>query len=1196
MSTQPVEIDILLHDQASAPLASLASQVDASDEDVMSLISRLASLQEELDRLRSMPNLQLDQSQNVAQITRLNEEIERLRQSMSQQPPQAPPTPPVDTKPLEQAKRSVSGLHMSIQQLAREMPALSVGPQMFFMAISNNLPIFADELKRARQEYQALRDAGQQAQPVWKQVLSSMFSWQIALTVGVTLLVMYGKEIANWVGSLFGTDDALRKLEESKKRNLEIDRKAIEHSAAYRAEITQSINEINRFNGTKEEEGQLIDKLNGKYGETYGYMSTLAGWYTTLTERAEQYTRVLFLQHKQQQLIQESIKLQGEQEDVQRTDADKLDGAMGFFGKLSLRMAASYGAQDYTQFDPEKAINSYNIDNKQKKLIEITNRQKEINEELAKLGQEESDQQKKLGTNEVPPGSLRDLDNKIALKRKEYELAKTDKERAEIQTSINKLNADRNAIAIKEPKAPKAYTTDQKDHDIKALKEARLKALTEGEELLINATKEGFDRERALAELEHKRKVEDIEKREQTIIAMHAKLRKKGVNIPLSEDQQVKISSAKDKLNAELLYRRKIDEINQKEVKDTKDKANRLLAPYRTYAQERIKIEEDYQQAIAKLQESGIADKGNEEEARRVRDEAMHALDRKIAEREVGFKAMVSRISKLGVSELSNLLDQAQVALQTKILSGDASDTELATLRAKIQILEEQLVAAKAEHDLDAKDEGKRWERTHKALGKVRKEVGSLVDDMSMLDETTQSALKAALNIADGTIAMIDGIKTLSTTASAEMTALEKASVVLSVISAAFSLISSISSASNQAEEQYRRTIESVQIARIKYQQEYNRLLAEQNLLYREGETIFGKREMASAVNAMEQYNKAMQEYQALLKGQEHITLGGDDDFHKYGMDRLADNARIIKKHREAYEKGVGGLGDIRVITGSHTEGMLWWKSTYDEYKSLLEVYPQLVDAQGKLNKVQLEAIINNEKLAEGDKERLQTLLSSLETADKAKAKFSDYLRHTFGDLGNNMVSAVTTAIREGRDALEVFSNDVAKVFERLGEQLLYSLFFADAFKQLEQELTKIYDSKGQLTEEELNNRVSRLLDSFFRGREGDIRRGEHFAKAYKEKAKEKGYNIWSSDQGKGQQQAQRGAFTTMTQDQASKLEGMFTSGQVHWSNIDATLTELLKQSSDWTDIFSRIAHNTSYIEPIYNVLLRLRDEGIKVK
>ncbi len=51
-----------------------------------------------------------------------------------------------------------NGLNVSIQQIARELPALSVSANTFFLAISNNLPIFIDELKKARVEYELLRN------------------------------------------------------------------------------------------------------------------------------------------------------------------------------------------------------------------------------------------------------------------------------------------------------------------------------------------------------------------------------------------------------------------------------------------------------------------------------------------------------------------------------------------------------------------------------------------------------------------------------------------------------------------------------------------------------------------------------------------------------------------------------------------------------------------------------------------------------------------------------------------------------------------------------------------------------------------------------------------------------------------------------------------------------------------------------
>lgn len=108
-----------------------------------------------------------------------------------------------------------NGLSMSIQQVGRELPSLAYGPKVFFSAISNNLPILADEIKRARTEYELLKKSGQSAVPVWKQVVSSLFSWQTALTVGITLLTLYGDKVVNWVGSLLTAKKALSETYQS---------------------------------------------------------------------------------------------------------------------------------------------------------------------------------------------------------------------------------------------------------------------------------------------------------------------------------------------------------------------------------------------------------------------------------------------------------------------------------------------------------------------------------------------------------------------------------------------------------------------------------------------------------------------------------------------------------------------------------------------------------------------------------------------------------------------------------------------------------------------------------------------------------------------------------------------------------------------------------------------------------------------
>lgn len=1189
MSTQPVEIDILLHDKASSALSAIGASVDASGQDIESLLATISSLETQLDALRNTPTIDLDQSANIAQIAKLERTIAELQAKMQKQTPM-PQMPAPNTAPVDRAAKSVGSLNFSIQQLAREMPALAAGPQMFFLAISNNLPIFADELKRARLEYQALKAAGQQAQPVWKQVISSLVSWQTALTVGVTLLVMYGKEIGSWIGSLFGADKALRELEETKKRNLEIDRSATEESARYRQQVIQSINEIRRFNGTKEEERQLTDKLNSQYGETYGYMSTLSGWYSTLTEKAEQYTRVLFLQHKQQKLIDDSVKLQGDIEEVKQKDASQVDGAMGFFSKANLYLAQGYQAQNWRlggkhRIDAQKIIRDHDLENKQRHIDKLQKKLEDINTQLDKLGAEEEKLRDHTGLKNVPVGSLKDINNQIELARKEYELADTRAKRAELQGRITKLEEQRNKLEIKKTKR------GDLNKDVSSHQSARAKAIEEGEKLLIDATKTSYDKQRALANLEHKRRLREIDEQEKSLLAKQAKLRNKGVKIPLSADLEIKTQTAQDRLNVGLLYSKELQEINEREAKDTKQRLERLIGPYRTYQQQRIKIEEDYQEALRKMRESGRSDLGNEAEARRVRDEAMEALDHKIAEREVGFKSLMTRISKMGMAQLSRLLSEAETALTIAEDRGSTPEVELASLRAKVKALREQLSAARVEHDLDAKDPIKQWERTHKSLSRVRATLADLVSGMQELDDVSKSALQTALNVADGVLAMMDSIKTLSAESAAEMSALEKSSVILAIISSAYKIISSVINAGAEAERKHQETLQEVQLTRLKYQQEYNKLLAEQNLLYKQGESVFGTEKIAKAIEALKLHQEAIDRYQQALKG-DRPKWAGMPGFSKV---EFSEAARQYRDSMRYYKDGLGALGSIRVVTGSVTTGWLWWRKTHEVYASLLDVYPKLIDANNQIDRQALRAIIANEKLSKSDKLRLEGLLSTLEQADKAQQEFRNYLRDTFGDLGQNMVSAITTSVREGRDALEIFAQDMGRVFEKLGEQLLYSLFFATAFKQLEQELTEVFQNKDNLSEEALMNRAISRLDSFFLNQKDNIRRGKVFAEEYRRRAADKGYSVFDGSQDQAQN-GRAGAFATMTQDQASKLEGMFTAGQVHWANIDASVASLLERANGWGDMLGSIAKNAEYIPLIYNVITLMRSEGIKVK
>lgn len=100
-------------------------------------------------------------------------------------------------------ERGFTPLQLQVQQLVREMPSLTISLQQFFVAISNNLPMFADEITRIRKANELALKNGEKTIPVIKQIISSLFSWQTALVLAITVLASFGKEIGEFISGLF---------------------------------------------------------------------------------------------------------------------------------------------------------------------------------------------------------------------------------------------------------------------------------------------------------------------------------------------------------------------------------------------------------------------------------------------------------------------------------------------------------------------------------------------------------------------------------------------------------------------------------------------------------------------------------------------------------------------------------------------------------------------------------------------------------------------------------------------------------------------------------------------------------------------------------------------------------------------------------------------------------------------------------
>lgn len=185
----------------------------AASDSLVALRKQLSLLNAEYDRLSATDRKATVGTNLQKQIQALNTEISSAEQATGRY-----------QRNVGNYASSWNGLSVLVQQAARELPSLAVGWNTFFLAISNNLPMLADELKKAAAEYKAFKmavaagnnDVAKVA-PVWKQLITSIFSWQTALVAAITLLSVYGKDIIEWTKNLLGADTAQKRLNESLK-------------------------------------------------------------------------------------------------------------------------------------------------------------------------------------------------------------------------------------------------------------------------------------------------------------------------------------------------------------------------------------------------------------------------------------------------------------------------------------------------------------------------------------------------------------------------------------------------------------------------------------------------------------------------------------------------------------------------------------------------------------------------------------------------------------------------------------------------------------------------------------------------------------------------------------------------------------------------------------------------------------------
>ena len=212
---------------------------------------------------------------------------------------------------------AVRGLNLAMAQVARELPSLKMGADMFFLAISNNLPILVDNIQLVREQNAKMLAETGKAPKLFGQVVKSLFSWNSLMSVGITLLTLFGGKIIDWVSGLFKakeeTDAAAKAQEELNKAMADIAQAEVKATASAKTyysiatDVTRSmedrlgaaqklIKEYPQYLSDFSEEEIIAGKAADAYGRLSLSIQEAARAKAAMQKITENYSKILDLQ------------------------------------------------------------------------------------------------------------------------------------------------------------------------------------------------------------------------------------------------------------------------------------------------------------------------------------------------------------------------------------------------------------------------------------------------------------------------------------------------------------------------------------------------------------------------------------------------------------------------------------------------------------------------------------------------------------------------------------------------------------------------------------------------------------------------------------------------------------------------------------------------------------------------------------
>lgn len=1146
----PVELEIFMKDLTKAGLQSVGKNVDDVENQTLQLISALKQvIAEQNKQLEANKQAGKSYTQEAANVQALTGQINGLKAGLKDLQKTKEETAKTQTIDIdtEAVTRKTNNLKMQFSQVARELPSLAMGPQMFILAISNNLPMLADAIADVRKQNELLAASGKKGVPVWKQLASSLFSTQTALVAAISLGVVFTKDIASWVKELINGKKAIdnnkEALENYKKAMLESQQTAqnetVQLNLLYKAAVDSSKGMNERISAVKE--------LKKEYPQ---YFKNLSDEEILVGKAADKYNELATA-------IMASAKAQAAKETLIKNSKEILD--------LETKITEEYKKQELNEIKRTEAVGKLKEGQKQTFLpvsndvIDATNRNYDR--------------------------KFKESEEKITeWRRKIYDLTKFNKSLAD-QVNIEDLLFESNGGG------GETGTGSGKTDYASQLADARIRAQQTTEKLRIQIMQEGIAKRMALAKQEYDDSIADIDKQERDTLAKMDKARKQGDNIPQSQYDAVKESAKNNRVLAEQVYNEQIYQIEQ----EYRDKATQSLIDYNkqygTYQEKRLAIAMDYARKIAAAETEGEADVLTRE-----RDDKLASLDFEEMKKGMDWDKIFGDLDRVSTDTLESLRKKLK-----EYLEGIGDDISPESFKEVMDAFKEIDSELADRSPFEAMKKG--YENYKSAMEEVRTaqnllqqaQVGGSVI-VEEYDEATGTLTRKLVTQAEAE----ERLRAAQDKRySAQKNLTEAANSIgqkgMAIVDAGNDIVDMLGNLGVKVPEAVSETLNGVSqvmsgLESIDLTNPFSAISGVTKVLTGVGNTIaglfgFGGADYSGYENLKSKYEGLIDIWDDLIsKKQEYIDIN-------YGAEaqKAAEEAKkLVNVQIERQRQLANMLAGSGASIGSHSLGYrVNDRMSSQDWQRLSGLVGEQVGSLGDV--LGLDADIIGNVLQD---EKFVSVLTDV------NSEFIDYIQNigSYADQLEEIASKEQEAITGiGFDAFKDGYFDLISDLESTNEDLadnleknLQNAFFRSLIaNKYNSQIKALYDNWVKLGEDGLTRDE---VDSL---REQNQAMVDQMIKDREELMNTFG---WSASGSGSSQSPGSGALTTMSQESISTFEGIGRNMQTHLANIDKFVQDLRESQKLDSETLATIASHTAYIVLIYDLMEDMKLNGIKMQ